>query len=213
MAQKTKKFYAIKIGKKTGVFDNWNDTKLQVEGHPNAKYKSFNNPKDAWDFVHGTEEVMKNVPNPLNLINELSAVAYTDGSFNETNSTYSYGAVVLWKNRTFQMSKRFANERDVPLRNVAGELEGAKKAMKFAQLNKIEFLTLYHDYEGVAAWALGHWKANLPLTQEYKIFIEDIKKTVHLEFIWVKGHSGDYYNDMVDKLASTATFEELRKEI
>ncbi|ATZ18948.1 ribonuclease H [Williamsoniiplasma somnilux] len=215
-----KKFYAIRVGKRTGVFDDWDFVKKQVNNHPGAEYKSFSNPKDAWDFVRSDVNSLKNIdkslPSPdtvMSLKDLVSAVAYTDGSFDPLTNTYSYGVVILWKNRTFKISKRFDNPRDLELRNVAGELEGAKRAMRFAQVNKIQYLKLYHDYEGISAWGDNEWKANLPLTQEYKEFVKCIRKTVNVDFVWVKGHSGDYYNEMVDNLASKATFKEYRKEV
>ena len=36
-----KKFYVVWNGDHTGVFDNWEDCKLQVSGYENAQYKSF----------------------------------------------------------------------------------------------------------------------------------------------------------------------------
>lgn len=35
------KFYAVKIGRKIGVYTNWNDCKKQIHKYPKAKYKSF----------------------------------------------------------------------------------------------------------------------------------------------------------------------------
>ena len=36
-----KKYYVVWAGHDTGVFDTWEDCKLQVEGFPGARYKSF----------------------------------------------------------------------------------------------------------------------------------------------------------------------------
>lgn len=36
-----KKFYVVWKGRKTGVFDNWDECKSQVDGFPEARYKSF----------------------------------------------------------------------------------------------------------------------------------------------------------------------------
>ncbi|TAE69665.1 MAG: ribonuclease H [Bacteroidetes bacterium] len=35
------KFYVVWKGRKTGIFDNWDECKTQVEGFQDAKYKSF----------------------------------------------------------------------------------------------------------------------------------------------------------------------------
>ncbi|WP_062356861.1 viroplasmin family protein [Bacillus kwashiorkori] len=36
-----RKYYCVWIGKKTGIFTNWDECKNYVQGHPNAKYKAF----------------------------------------------------------------------------------------------------------------------------------------------------------------------------
>lgn len=42
-----KKFYVVWNGYATGVFDSWEECRLQVEGYPDAKYKSFNTQEEA----------------------------------------------------------------------------------------------------------------------------------------------------------------------
>ena len=36
-----RKFYAVRSGRKTGVFFSWETCEAQVRGYPSAKYKSF----------------------------------------------------------------------------------------------------------------------------------------------------------------------------
>lgn len=40
-------FYVVWIGRKTGVFDNWDDCAKSVNGYSGAKFKGFNQRKDA----------------------------------------------------------------------------------------------------------------------------------------------------------------------
>ena len=48
-----KKFYAVKQGRKTGMFLTWDDCKKQVMGYPGAIYKSFGTEAEAkeWYFL------------------------------------------------------------------------------------------------------------------------------------------------------------------
>jgi len=41
------KFYVVWIGKNTGIYSQWSDCKIQIEGIEGAKYKSFNSLEDA----------------------------------------------------------------------------------------------------------------------------------------------------------------------
>ena len=40
-----KKYYAVKIGKKPGIYQTWAQTKEQVDGFSGAIYKSFSTEK------------------------------------------------------------------------------------------------------------------------------------------------------------------------
>lgn len=90
------------------------------------------------------------------------------------------------------------------MHNVAGEIKGAECAMRYAVAEGLSEITIVHDYEGIAKWCLGEWKAGKEGTQAYKAFYDSIKSQVHVTFQKVKGHSGDHYNDMADMLAKQA---------
>lgn len=46
-------FYAVRVGRRQGVYRNWADCKEQVEGVSGAKFKKFNSLEEAQDFVDG----------------------------------------------------------------------------------------------------------------------------------------------------------------
>ena len=90
------------------------------------------------------------------------------------------------------------------MRNVAGELFAAAVSIKWAVENKYKSITLHHDYSDIAYWAKGQWKRKQEGTINYKKFIDEISEKINIYFVKVKGHSGDIYNDMADKLAKEA---------
>ncbi|KAF7337567.1 Ribonuclease H [Mycena sanguinolenta] len=49
------KFYAVKVGKQTGVFGTWDECKAHVAGVSGAKYKSFPTRAEADAWLAGTE--------------------------------------------------------------------------------------------------------------------------------------------------------------
>ena len=71
------------------------------------------------------------------------------------------------------------------------------------ELNMKE-ITIFYDYQGIESWATGDWKTNNNLTRDYKKFIDEIKSQIDINFVKVKGHSNDKYNDMADELAKQA---------
>lgn len=141
----------------------------------------------------------------------MGARAYVDGSYNIRTKNFSYGIVFFTgasdKEGNLQIlkfSKSFDHEELAEMRNVAGEIMGAAEAMKIASKLGIKEITIYHDYEGIAKWCTGEWKAKKIWTQKYKDFYNEICKTLKVTFVKVKGHSNDKYNDMADELARKA---------
>ena len=55
-----KKYYAVKKGRTTGVFDSWEACKTAVDGYPGALYQSFSSRADAEAFLAGGETKKQN---------------------------------------------------------------------------------------------------------------------------------------------------------
>lgn len=192
-----KKYYAVRNGKKIGIFNTWNECKEQVNGFSGAEYKSFPTMEEANEYIHGKEKVVFDDDNMVE--------AYVDGSYEHCLRAYGSGVVIL-KNR--EVEKTFSVKGDhkdlVGMRNVAGEIEASKIAMEYCLDNDISNLVLYFDYEGIEKWCTGAWKANKEGTIEYKKYYDKIKSNLNVKFVKVRAHSGDKYNEEADKLAKKA---------
>ena len=46
-----RKFYAVRKGKKTGIFNTWDECKEQVNGYSGAEYKSFTLKEEAEEYI------------------------------------------------------------------------------------------------------------------------------------------------------------------
>jgi len=121
-----------------------------------------------------------------------------------STNEYSYGVVIFYDGGEEHFSQKFNNSDMVTMRNVAGEIEGAKRAIKFCIDNKIQSVEIFYDYEGIEKWCTGAWRTNKPSTIEYKKYYNNVKNTLKITFVKVKGHSGDTYNDLADSLAKAA---------
>lgn len=189
------KYYAVKNGRQTGIFESWAECEEQVKGFSGAVYKSFKDKSDALHFLK--EEKM--------VINEHGLIAYVDGSYNIKTQEYGYGCVIIENQKVIQQLSGKGNHSDyVSMRNVAGEILGSLKAIEYAIWKKKSFICIYYDYEGIEKWATKKWKANKKGTIEYVQSIEKYKQKIHISFIKVLAHSGDLYNDMADSLAKKA---------
>ncbi len=130
---------------------------------------------------------------------------YVDGSYSKETEEYSYGMVVVKADGEIEeYSEKFNDPEMLPMWNVAGEIMGACAAMQYALDYEIPAITIFHDYEGIAKWPLGEWKAKKDGTRAYVNFYQNAVKSVNIKFKKVTGHSGDKYNDRADKLARAA---------
>lgn len=197
-----KYYYAVKEGRKIGIYETWEECELQVKGYSGGVYKKFLSLEEAENFVYGYKKEEKELD--LFSINGNEMVAYVDGSFDKENRYYSYGAVIFTKEGKETYFQKENDENLVDMRNVAGEIKGAIFAMKEALEKGKEILYLYYDYIGIEKWAIGEWKTNKYGTQKYKEYYDSIKDKVKVVFIKVKAHSGDEYNEEADKLAKEA---------
>ncbi|MCD8119829.1 MAG: ribonuclease H family protein [Lachnospiraceae bacterium] len=257
------KFYAVKAGRRTGIFESWAECSESVHGYPGAIYKSFKTYSEACQYLgdlapQGTDgsgtqpEKASGTDNPGTLPGDseeidvgkaeekveekedertpaekkkrrfpkirdhaeaerpdgfvlaASAKAYVDGSYLAATGEFSYGCVVLIGDTEIRLCEKMKDPELAAMHNVAGEIRGAEAAMRFAVTNGISELTIYHDYEGIARWCTGDWTATKPGTIAYSNFYQSLPEDLRVQFVKVRGHSGDTYNELADQLAKFA---------
>ena len=188
------KFYAVKKGFKPGIYNNWEECKAQVFKFPGAIYKSFETLSEAQNFLG----------NKKTITNKSEAYAYIDGSFNKFTNSYGYGGFIKYKDEKYIIQGKGNEKGLVEMRNVAGEILASQETIKKAIELGIKNIDIYYDYQGIEAWALGDWKINKVGTENYYDFFQKIKSKINVNFIKVKGHSGEKGNDEADRLAKEA---------
>ena len=206
------KYYSVYRGKSgvTKIFRSWDECKEEVKGCKGAIYKSFKTEKEAIEFLslnsEGKITPKKKDDNEEALdLDNMGLVIYVDGSFSLEKSNYSYGLVAINNGEIIHEECGAGEDEDaIALRNVSGEVLGALRAAEYTIENGFKEVTIVYDYQGIESWALGTWKRNKDLTQNYHKVMQENMKKIKIRFLKVKGHSGDKYNDMVDKLAKKA---------
>lgn len=197
------KIYAVRKGLVPGIYTTWDECKAQVSGFSGAEYKSFSNMADANAYM-GNCDLSSEEQDDYLTIPSNEAVAYVDGSYRSDTAEFAYGVVLFHRGQEIHLSDKSADASISDMRNVAGEIKGAEAAIRYALNNGIEILSIYHDYEGIAKWCTGEWKANKEGTMAYRDFYLEASSKVRITFNKVKGHSGDKYNEMADSLAKEA---------
>lgn len=206
---KIKKYYAVKKGHQTGIFDNWAECSKQVNGYSGAMYKSFESKDEAENYLDTqkalTSERYETEEEILANLKDNEAVAYVDGSNLSDGSAFSWGIVMFIKNKgKVELNGMSQSERFIKYRNISGELFAAVNAIDYAIKNSIRKITIYHDYSGIRHWALGEWKTKNELSKVYKQFFERASKSIEVQFVKADGHTGDTFNEEADILAKKA---------
>lgn len=225
-----KNFYAARTGRVPGIYKTWPECQKQVIGFAGAAFKGFETLEEAKAFMKGAEireslnEFKASTPsiaakkpkaNKVQTENTNdegtivptktgAAIAYVDGSYNISTKRFSYGAVIFYNGNEEHFSQGFSDKSLASMRNVAGEIKGAERAMQYCLDNDIDTLVIYFDYQGIEKWCTNEWRANKEGTKAYKAFYDKCSKKVKIYFEKVAAHSGDKYNDLADSLAKKA---------
>jgi ribonuclease HI len=195
---KSKKYYAVLKGRKTGIFTTWDDCKKQVEGFSNAIYKSFKTKEEAEEFLgiqrQGVLELVyedskKQESNPIiiysdNLIIESICV---DASCKGNPGDVEYrGVETKTRNEIFRLGT-MANGT-----NNLGEFLAIVHGLAYLKKNDRE-IPVYSDSETGILWVKNkHVKTKLIRSTDN----EEIFRLVDRALIWLNNNN---YNNPIFK--------------
>ena len=196
-----KRVYAVKRGKNTGIFYQWEECRNAVDGYPGAEYKGFPTVQEAKSYLGVADEGENNIP-PAGETSGESLLAYVDGSYDDTLKKYAFGCVfILADGHIYTQYGNGDNEQSLQHRNVTGEMLGAMYAVKTAMLNGFQKVELCYDYQGIEKWVTGEWRSKTELTQKYARAMREWGTKIHISFTKVAAHTNVKYNELADQLA------------
>ena len=137
---------------------------------------------------------------------EKELIVYTDGAARGNPGPGGYGAILMYGGRVKELSAgyRLTTNNRMELMAVIAALEALKK--------KNIFLTIYTDSQYVLNSVVKKWldnwirtdfkggKKNKDLWMRYY----QLAKDYTINFVWVKGHAENAYNNRCDELATAA---------
>lgn len=130
-------------------------------------------------------------------------IAYTDGAYSSIRDQGGIGIIILKDNqevlRYSNMYKRTTNNQM--------ELGAIIIALRMIK-GKIDSLIIYSDSQYCIGCAVKGWKRkkNRIMWEEFDKQYGRVKQLCpNIQFIHVKGHNGNKYNELVDKLAVSAS--------
>ncbi|MDK2839542.1 MAG: ribonuclease H-related protein [Thermosipho sp. (in: thermotogales)] len=186
LLEEEKKFLGEKVVKEDKKQEKWKKEKKNILENNQLEDEPLN--KEVINMEKETKE-----PN---------VEFYVDGSYNSKADKVGYAYVGLIDgNLTFKGSAVLSNKAG--LRNVFGEITAAYAAVIIAKKHGYSRIKIYYDYSGVEEWVTGNWKAKNQITQNYARLMRN--SGVSIEFVKVKAHSGNKWNEVVDEMARKAT--------
>lgn len=168
-----------------------------------------NSIKDKYKRI---SEKIKNHDDYLNIvikINNTFIDLYVDGSYREAEKKYSYGIIVVEKEKIIYKKCDVKNEpKDYSLKHISGELCAVIEGIRHIKWKKFKRIKLHYDFEGIADLVLlPKCKPHNETTKRYQEFMKkNINTEIEIVFIKVKSHSGNKYNDEVHNLCNTAFY-------
>lgn len=202
------KYYAVRAGKKPGIYRSWDACKAVVHGYQGAVYKSFKTMEEAQAFLTAGGEDTKDSGNRQEAAGSAEDTpkiyAFVDGSYNVATKVYGYGGFLVHNGEKIILKGAGKDAEMAAMRNVAGEVLGSMAAIQRAVELGLPEITVYYDYMGIEMWADGSWKRNKKGTVAYYDFICSVKDKIRIRFVKVKGHSGVEGNEEADRLAKEA---------
>ncbi len=130
---------------------------------------------------------------------------YTDGSYCNNRKITSWAYIIVDASEKILKQDRGELTGEITaLWQIGGEMKAVMEGLNFCRENNLKAI-IYHDYNGLFHWVsdlFGEtpWKAKNEWTKKYRTFI--INNANYIDsFQWVKSHSKNKFNEVVDKLA------------
>ncbi|WP_334352465.1 ribonuclease H family protein [Companilactobacillus sp. HBUAS56257] len=217
------KYYAVRKGRKPGIYLTWPECQKQVNGFTGARYKSFTSKADAQAFLGGSDSFQKKTTTTKNKkvnISDFDVVIYTDGG--SRNHGNVKGGHVLDDDKAAWAYH--INNHGQTFEGTGGEFGATNNRMeimaliqsikrlnelKINQQNAIFVLDSQYVLNAITKNWLNGWKRrgfkkadgtvpkNVELWRELDQLLPTVPKKT---FEWTKGHATNIGNNRVDAL-------------
>lgn len=201
-----KKVYAIKEGydfQENRIIENrivntWAECLKYVKGVKGAVYKSFEDINSAKKYLNEKSKLLKK---GIDIYPTDCLHIYVDGSYNNETERYAYGLVAVRDNIVEYIESGVSKDNSQKsIRQIAGELEAALKAVEYTLKIGDNRVVIFHDYAGISYHATGFWEAREESSIRYHNKINElIDEGIEVIFVKVDSHTGDFYNELVDE--------------
>lgn len=223
------KFYAIKKGKQTGIYNTWAEAQDQVKGFSGAQFKSFATLDEAKEYMADTTPKFLEIKD-VNL-DDFDLNVHTDGGCrnhgNKKGQHVQETDPAAW---AFVIDGSAIAKKEPGTDGVCGatnnrmEITAVSEALKrLAELGlnhkKIAFvcdskyvLLGVSDLKNLDAKVNSNKDfPNKDVWQDVDTYLHEFFSDGNITWVWTKGHNGENGNEFVDHLLNT-TMDRLEKK-
>ncbi len=140
------------------------------------------------------------------MINHNGLTIYTDGSARGNPGNGGYGAILIWKGNSKEISQGFKHTTNnrMELMSVIAALESLNRTgLNIEVYSDSKYVVQAVEERWLDKWIATDFKGgkkNRDLWERYY----RLSKQHRIKFIWVKGHASNPYNQRCDVLATAA---------
>ena len=143
----------------------------------------------------------------------MSYKIYTDGSCHGNPGPGGWAFVIVTDDQIVKEKSGCMEQTTNNQMELSAAIEGLIYFNEYIQSKEVEIFTdSKYVIDGINSWIHG-WKVNNWRTASKKPVkndnlwkaLDELNVKLNVNWNWVKGHSGDIYNDKVDLLANNAT--------
>lgn len=208
-----KKFYAVKRGRKTGLYTVWAECAAQVKGFQGAVYKGFMTEDEARAWLGGAnaraEQPRAAAEMAAPSAPDADYIIHTDGSCLRNPGGAGGWAAVIETAATGAVEEKSGGDPETT--NNRMELTAALMALsavpegaRVALYTDSQYLKNAFTKFWLPAWKKRGWKkadGEPVLNQDLWVQLDAAFAARQVQFHWVKGHAGNSRNERCDALA------------
>jgi len=212
-------FYAVKEGRQPGVYNTWDECFEQVNGYSGAVYKKFKVEADARAFVLGgapepvkQSNVIDDQCNVSDVPTDKAVALYTDGACSGNPGPGGFGyAVVVNDVLTLKGSGGCAltTNNQMELSAVIEGLKAISNVRSVVVYSDSSYIVNAFEKHWIDGWKRRNWvkSDNSPVLNRelWKQLLTEMARFKDVQFVWVKGHAGNKFNELCDRLAVNAS--------
>jgi len=138
---------------------------------------------------------------------------YSDGSGNTMEGTGGYGYVLVREGVEVESGSGFLPRATNNVAEITAAIKGLEHALRLPDFGEYTEVVLVSDSQLVLRYATGEYKCKAMHLVPLYIRLRSLYGQSKASTRWVKGHSGEEFNEKCDELAKTARKGEVVEKV